>query len=151
MSHTARSCTTHHYTVLLRRQEDRGHIANWAITNWLSLGVIQSSKFMRLTLCIVTLPPPPIYGKVQHEGKRKDTTETIPATSPPPYLSSVVPEHYLKYNSGVQFIGFSSQIVFSRCAQEVSISFLFSSVTYLGAKQIWGARTLKPQKCIIPC
>lgn len=61
-------------------------------------------------------------------------------------------KHYCpKYHGGVQSMGSSSQMVFSLWAQEATIAFLSSSDAISGAKLIWGARTLNPQKCKAPC
>lgn len=56
-----------------------------------------------------------------------------------------------KYQAGVQSMGSSSQMVFSRWAQDATMAFLSSSEAISGAKLICGARTLNPQKCSAPC
>lgn len=48
-------------------------------------------------------------------------------------------------------MGSSSQMVFSRWAQDATMAFLSSSEAISGAKLICGARTLNPQKCNAPC
>lgn len=56
-----------------------------------------------------------------------------------------------KYQGGVQWIGSSFQMLFSRWAHDSTITFLSSSDETSIPKLICGARTLNPQKCSIPC
>lgn len=56
-----------------------------------------------------------------------------------------------KYQGGVQRIGSSFQMLFSRFAHDATITFLSSSDETSIPKLICGARTLNPQKCNVPC
>lgn len=56
-----------------------------------------------------------------------------------------------KYQGGVQWIGSSFQMLFSRWAHDSTITFLSSSDEKSMPKLICGARTLNPQKCSVPC